>query len=58
MDKDQKSVPTLPLQVFADGTKTRRKLYLDGAERKARGNKSTAETAGGDGSEWAAAETW
>lgn len=24
----------LPLQMFADGTKTRRKLYLDGAERK------------------------
>lgn len=26
----------LPLQMFADGTKTRRQLYLDGTERKTR----------------------
>lgn len=39
MDKDQKSSSppaSTPLQMFADGTKTRRKLYLDGAERKRR----------------------
>lgn len=36
----------------------KKKLYLDDAERENEENKSIAETAGGDGAEWAAAETW
>lgn len=31
---------------------------MDDAERENEENKSIAETAGGDGAEWAAAETW